>query len=277
MRSRILFTAILLLMAAATLAGAAPNPRARLSQGSDGQYSADDTRAEVDFGREVAARVLGRFPLLEEKELTRYINLVGAGLAAAGGREDLEFKFAVLNTDIPNAFATPGGYVFITKGALTRMKNEAELSAVLAHEIAHVSRRHIVRELNIKSSGSDVAGGLARVISGVGDVSRVAMGKMVDLAEEILFTRGYALDDENQADRDAVALVGAFGYDPGGLLTYLERTDKTSGREPASVKATHPAWAERKSRIETTLAADGLDKTKGQDMKERFDENVKLR
>lgn len=262
---------------AGTTAAFAKSPRERLHKTEKPGYSEEDTRAEEEFGRQVAARILGRFPLLEDKELNRYVGLVGTGLAAVGGRTDLEFKFAILDTEVPNAFAAPGGYVFITKGALKKMRDEAELSAVLAHEIAHVSRRHIVRELNIRGGGGDVAGGLARIIGGAGEVSRVAMGKLVDLAEELLFTKGYAKNDEYQADRDAVALTGAVGYDTAALARYLERNEsQTQGSEPASLKATHPNYSERKSRIDAALAADGLT-AKGPDMKERFNENVKVR
>lgn len=278
MRRIIAICAVLLLAFASSRAEAKNNPRDRLHKLSVGEYTEADVEAEREFGRQVAARILGRFPLLDDAPLTRYVGLLGTGLAEAGGRGDLEFKFAVLDTDVPNAFAAPGGYVFVTRGALTRMRDEAELSAVLAHEIAHVSRRHIVRELNLRGGGGDLAGGLARIIGGAGEVSRVAMSKLVDAAEELLFSKGYAQKDEFEADGDALALVGAVGYDPGGLDRYLERNEKESrGSEPASLKATHPSYADRKARIARTLLADGLDKAKGPAMKERFDENVKAR
>lgn len=270
----ITLSAVLSLLASTSLAGGRTRLHAIKGESS---YSESDTRAEVDFGREVAARILARFPMIKDDKLNRYVGLVGTGLAAEGGRDDLEYKFAVIDTDIPNAFAAPGGYVFVTRGLISRIGDEAELSAVLAHEIAHISRRHIVRTLNIRSSGEDTIGGLARVIGGAGEVSRVAMGKLVDLAEEILFDKGYAVKDETEADGDAVTLVGAVGYDPGGLARYLARVDQGTRPEPASIKATHPAYAQRKSNIDAIMARDGLEAAKRPDMKERFNENVKIR
>src|SRR3989338_3678250 len=120
----------------------------------------DDVEAEIIFGREVAARILGRYKLYEDKNLARYINMVGRSAAQYANRPEIEFRFAILNTDIVNAFAAPGGYIFITKGALRLMEDEAELAGVLAHEVAHVSERHIVKELNIKGTEASPSAGL---------------------------------------------------------------------------------------------------------------------
>lgn len=277
MRKTALFAALAASLILLPLSSWAADGRARLNQVAAASYSEEDTTAEQEFGREVAARILAKFPLLEEGELTRYVGKVGTGLATEGGRPDLTFKFAILDTDLVNAFAAPGGYVFITKGALLNLQDEAELAAILAHEISHVSRRHIVRALNIKSSGANTIGALARLVGRVGEVSRVAMGKLVDVAEEILFSKGYEVAEEYQADLDAVALVGAVGYDPKGLDRYLARVEDKSTPEPASVKSTHPRFEERKARIVAALENNGLDSVKYPDMKERFNENVKLR
>ena len=277
MRKMILAPLLFVLIFALFLPTAGAAGRERLNAVDKGAYTASDTEAELAFGREVAARILARFPLLDNNALNRYVGLVGTGLASEGGRPDLQYRFAVLDTDVPNAFAAPGGYVFITRGALYRMHDEAELAAVLSHEISHISRRHIVRSLNLRSGGGDAVGGLARVIGGAGEVSRVAMGKLVDLAEEILFKKGYAVDDEIEADADAVALSGDVGYDPAALERYLARVEPPGEQAPVSMGVTHPGFGKRKSLIDGVIKNDGLDAVKSADMKERFDENVKIR
>ena len=101
-----------------------------------------DVKAEIEFGRGVAARILARYPPYNDPKLTRYVNLVGGGLAALSGRPELHYHFAILNTDDINAYSTPGGYVFVTLGALKLMHDESELAGVMAHETAHVALRH---------------------------------------------------------------------------------------------------------------------------------------
>ncbi|OGW05291.1 MAG: hypothetical protein A3I04_03580, partial [Nitrospinae bacterium RIFCSPLOWO2_02_FULL_39_110] len=183
----------------------------------------DDVEAEIIFGREVAARILGRYKLYEDKNLARYINMVGRSAAQYANRPEIEFRFAILNTDIVNAFAAPGGYIFITKGALRLMEDEAELAGVLAHEVAHVSERHIVKELNIKGTEASPSAGLARIVGGGTDTMRAAFTQVVDKAVEILFEKGLKRQDEMDSDRIGTMLIVSAGYDPAGLQRYLKK------------------------------------------------------
>src|SRR5690606_26282584 len=101
-----------------------------------------ETQSEVDIGKGVAANLLGAAPLVKDEKLQAYVNRLGWWLVQHTERTDLVWHFGVLDTDSLNAFAAPGGYVFITRGLLLNMRNEAELAGVLAHEIAHVLQRH---------------------------------------------------------------------------------------------------------------------------------------
>ena len=113
----------------------------------------EDVSEEIRFGREIAARMVGRFGLYNDPQLMKYVNLVGRSLSQSTNRPELDFHFAVLNTSEINAYAAPGGYVFVTRGAIEKMQDESELAAVLAHEMTHINERHVVKELNIEGPG----------------------------------------------------------------------------------------------------------------------------
>ncbi|HWU81844.1 MAG TPA: M48 family metalloprotease, partial [Methylophilaceae bacterium] len=101
-----------------------------------------DDKGEAEIGSGVAANLLGAAPLVQDDKLQAYVSRLGWWLAMQTERADLSWRFGVLDSDTVNAFAAPGGYVFITRGLLLRMRNEAELAGVLSHEIAHVLKRH---------------------------------------------------------------------------------------------------------------------------------------
>ena len=102
---------------------------------------------EVALGRVVAARVLATYPLADDDKLQKYVTLVGKTVALQSSRPDLDWHFAVIETDMVNAFSCPGGYVFITTGAMAQIGSEAELAVVLGHEIAHATEKHILKEI----------------------------------------------------------------------------------------------------------------------------------
>ncbi|HLD10363.1 MAG TPA: M48 family metalloprotease, partial [Methylophilaceae bacterium] len=101
-----------------------------------------DEKGEVEIGDGVAANLLGAAPLVQDDKLQAYVNRLGWWLVQQTERPELAWHFGVLDTDSVNAFAAPGGYVFVTRGLLLRMRNEAELAGVMAHEISHVLKRH---------------------------------------------------------------------------------------------------------------------------------------
>ncbi len=239
------------------------------------ETTVDDITEEIRFGREVAARILGRYPLYENQAVMKYVNLVGRSLAMYSSRPELEFRFAVLNTDEINAYAAPGGYVFVTRGALARMQDEAELAAVLAHEISHIANRHVVRELNIKAKESSGTAGLARMIGGSSEAARATFSQAVDKAVDMLFKSGYKRSDELDADRTAVQLSALDGYDPSGLVRYFETIKSAKGAKTEILTSTHPSFDERIAWLKTELVAEGIDPGRLQTHKDRFEEAYK--
>lgn len=236
----------------------------------------DDITEEVRFGREVAARIIGRYGLYVNSDITRYVTLVGQSLANNANRPELTFRFAVLNTSEINGYACPGGYIFITRGALERMQDESELAGVVAHEMIHVNERHVVNELNIRATEDSPAAGLARLIGGSTDAARAAFSQSVDKAVETLFRTGYKREDETSADRGAVSLTAVAGYDPAGLVRYFERIGAVKGGKNTEVlDRTHPAYDARIAVLKETMSKDGVDGAAYRANRERFAEAMK--
>jgi len=236
--------------------------------------TADDVRAEINFGRDVAARVLGRFPLLHDEALTRYVSLVGTALAVQSGRPELSYHFAVLDTDTINAYSAPGGYIFITRGALELAQDESEMAAVLAHEIAHVSERHIVNALHIRARDTSGATGLSKLLGAGTDTARVAFTQALDQAVKILFESGYSQQDELQADRVATLLLVDSGLDPLALRRYLARAHSRDN-EAQAINTTHPPSAERLASLDRLIREEHLADLDGARNTTRFGHYVK--
>jgi beta-barrel assembly-enhancing protease len=203
---------------------------------------------EIDIGRDVAARLLGAAPLMANDGVQRYVNHVGRWLASQTERPDLPWQFGVLEAPQLNAFATPGGSVFITRGMLERMRSEAELAGVLAHEIAHVLRKHHLKAIQ-KGAQTALAGeALTQALASRSGANRE---KLIALGSEV-FTRGLDKGDELEADRLGVAIAARGGYDTYGLPSVLQTLQAMNPQDSglALMFKTHPAPAERLDALE---------------------------
>jgi predicted Zn-dependent protease len=234
-----------------------------------------DVAAEIEFGREVAARILGRYKMYENPVLVKYVNLVGLSLARNTNRPELEFRFMILDSSDINAYAAPGGFIFVTKGALQLVKEESELAGILAHEITHVTEKHIVKELNIKGSDDSATSGLARLVGGSSESARMAFAQAVDKALGMLFLDGYKKEDEVHADRTSVVISAMSGYDASALARYLERISTVKGKTREVLDRTHPAFPDRIALIKETIGQEGIDTVGGKTNRERFAEAIK--
>jgi len=234
-----------------------------------------DVAAEIEFGREVAARILGRYKTYNNPALVKYVSLVGQSLARSTNRPELEFRFTILDTTEINAYAAPGGYVFLTKGALLLMKDESELAGVLAHEIAHITEKHVVKELNVKGQDDSATSGLARLVGGSSESTRIAFAQAVDKALDILFKDGLKREDEAQADKTAVVISALSGYDSGGLARYLDRISVVKGKTTEVLDKTHPPFNARLALIKETMDSEGMDGSALRTNTERFADATK--
>jgi beta-barrel assembly-enhancing protease len=202
-----------------------------------------DEPEEIAIGRDVASRLLGAAPLVADARLQRYVNHVGRWLAAQTERPDLPWQFGVLDSPNVNAFAVPGGTIFITRGLLDKMRNEAELAGVLGHEIVHVLRKHHLKAIQ-KGAQSSLAGDAAS--AALRDRAGPARDKLIAFSTE-MYSRGLDKSDELEADRLGVVIAARAGYDAYGLPSVLQTLQAMNAQDSqlALMFKTHPAPGER--------------------------------
>jgi len=204
---------------------------------------------EIEIGRDLAARLLGAAPLVADEKLQRYVNHVGRWLASQTERPDLPWKFGVLDAPELNAFATPGGHVFVTRGLLAQMKTEAELAGVLSHEIVHVLKKHHLKAIQ-KTAQMELANTAITTFQRQ-DRNTPAREKLLSVGSE-LFSRGLDKSDELEADRLGVVIAARGGYDAYGLPAVLQTLQAMNPEDSglALMFKTHPAPAERLDALE---------------------------
>jgi len=207
---------------------------------------------EIAIGRDADRDIAASLGLYPDDEVQRYVDRVGQQLAAASERPDLPWTFRVVDDPVVNAFALPGGFIYVTRGLLTHLENEAELAGVIGHEIGHVTGRHGVERM----SRAQLAGlGL-----GIGAAVEPGLARYAGLAQtgmQLMFLK-YGRDDERQADSLGLRYMTRKGYDPRQLVEVfdvLERVSAASGagRIPGWL-STHPAPENRRQLTEAALA-----------------------
>ena len=209
---------------------------------------------EIQIGRQLAGNLLGAAPLVKDERLQRYVNRVGRWVAAQGERPDLQWTFAVLESDDLNAFALPGGYVFVTKGLFNLLANEAELAGVLGHEVAHVMLRHHLKVLK-KSQAIELVGGLLGSQVAQRDTFGARQALLGKGAEAL--ARGLDKSAEFEADHAGIVLATRAGYVPYGLPEVLRRMGSRNPRD-ASLSLlfkTHPLPQERLEKLGDAMGA----------------------
>lgn len=219
---------------------------------------------ELLLGDQLAAMLLGASKLSSDLNRQQYVNQVGRHLANYSSRPDLPWTFAVLDTPDINAFAVPGGYVFITSGLLDLLQSEAELAAVLSHEIIHVDRRHQLHEIE-RQNKIDVLQTIGSVAveykqaSSEGTSATAYQNQRIAesllSAGHTLYTKGLSRDDELQADRLAIRLAARAGYDPYALAVVMQRMDALDEQTGTLqlLLSTHPKPTDRLHALEVSL------------------------
>ncbi|MBI2221137.1 MAG: M48 family metalloprotease [Acidobacteria bacterium] len=205
---------------------------------------------EHQIGAEVSARLRARFGVVQDKEIHKYVTSVGMLLAQESTRASLPWTFIVLDTDGVNAFASPGGFIHVTKGALALIANEAQLAGVLGHEITHVTEKHTINAIRKSKAvqiGADEAGG------NKGLLVKAMAGKVYEMVIENSFDRG----DEGEADKKGVALAAKAGYAPAGLADFLATlAGRNKGqKERNGLFASHPETQDRIEKIRKDAAS----------------------
>ena len=222
---------------------------------------------EQQLGLNVSERIRARYGVAQDAGVHRYVTLVGQALAQGSTRPNLPWTFIVLDTDGVNAFAAPGGYVHITRGALALFKSEAELAGVLGHEIIHITEKHTVRAIQKNQA---VQMGASETLSG----SAALMDRVVTAVYDNIVERGFGRAEENESDEHGVALANKIGYAPTGLngfLTTLKDRNKDA-KEKRGLFASHPEMDDRLDRIKRLIASKKLAATAT--LEARYTKNV---
>jgi predicted Zn-dependent protease len=212
---------------------------------------------EGAIGRRLAEAVVRGIGVVPDAALARYVEQVGARVAAGSPRTDVRYTFFVADVEDPNAFALPGGYIFVTRGMLALTSSEAELAGLLGHEIAHVAGRHAAQS-EARLTGLTVLGSIgglaARVFTGTsmrveGAVYASALGALGDLAGAGILA-AYSRGQEREADELGQTLAAGAGYDPRGIAAVLkvlqrDQSGRSARAELESFLASHPGTESR--------------------------------
>jgi predicted Zn-dependent protease len=208
---------------------------------------------EIAIGRESDESIVAQFGLYPDEALQDYVAGIGHDLAARSERPDLDWTFRVLDDPLVNAFALPGGYIYVTRGILAHFNSEAELASVLGHEIGHVTARHGVNQMS-KAQLAQLGLGVASILAPE-EVQK--FGGLATQGLGLLFLK-FGRDDERQADDLGLRYIVNEGYDPrpmAEVFETLERVSRTSGggRVPAWA-STHPNPENRSERVDSAVA-----------------------
>jgi predicted Zn-dependent protease len=232
---------------------------------------------EYYVGRSVAARLLSSYSILQDQELTEYVNLVGKTVALNSDKPYTYggYHFAVLNSKEINAFACPGGTIFITKGMINAVQNEDELAAVLAHEVAHVNHRDGVSAIQKArlTSVATLIGTQAAQRYTPAQLSQLitAFEGSIDDVFKTLVVNGYGKSQEYNADEDAISYLARAGYNPSALKDFLQRVVSEGGASGGGIMKSHPATADRIEKVEKNLPKQKADTSLVQLRAKRFE------
>jgi beta-barrel assembly-enhancing protease len=242
-----------------------------LKKGSEVLKKAQDASVEMteanetETGDGMAANFLGAVPLHGDTALQRYVNRVGRWVASQSARPDLKWSFAVLDTPTINAFAVPGGTIFVSIGLIKRLNNESELAGVIGHEIAHVMQRHHVKAIQALAKQDLLKMGLTEAADRSGKSALAKEGIKVAVSSGMdIMAKGLDKSDEFEADRIGAVLSARAGYDPYGLVAVLQMLAALKPEESgiSLLMSTHPTPGDRLIELEKFTAT--LDKFSSQ-------------
>ena len=224
---------------------------------------------EVEMGRKAHAEVLRQYGKYEDTSLQRHINDIGQSLAKISHRPNIQYQYMVVDKPFINAFALPGGFVYITRGMLTHLNSEAELAGVLGHETGHITARHGVKRLQKAMASQLILAGVAIATESGG----IVQGSSILLTAAL---QTYSRRDEHQADDLGGLYAFKAGYDPTKSMGFLKTLKKMDKETPSAVEVifrTHPLTKDRIERVDAQ-ARELSRQGRGRDFKIRSDEYV---
>jgi predicted Zn-dependent protease len=215
-----------------------------------GALSLISVKDEIAIGRQAQQDVRRQVPELRDSSVNTYIERLGRRIAAHADGPRYRYSFDVANKRDINAFALPGGPIWVHRGAIEAAQNEAQLAGVLAHEIAHIANRHAADQIT-KGTFANVGLGVLGALLGGGNGAKIAQVGAGVAAQATMLK--FSRDAEREADMKGLTYMKRAGYDPRGMVQFLQVLRARQGRDPGSVQtffASHPAPAERVTRLQ---------------------------
>ena len=210
-------------------------------------------KAEIAMGQDTDRQIKQQFGIYQDKDLNAYVNSVGQKMVPYSHRPKLQYHFAVLDTPVVNAFAAPGGYIYVTRGIMALMGSEAELAAVLGHEMGHVNARHSMKRLSgqmLATIGLVLGSVLSKDIAKVAGLASVGM--------QLLFLK-FSRSDEYQADSLGVRYARQAAYSPAEMLRFFSALEnmsvETGGHKIPSFLSTHPMTSDRIAKVKAMVSS----------------------
>ena len=211
------------------------------------------TQQEVEMGQQYATQINQQLPIVRDAEVNRYINVLGDSIALLADDRGLEWTFYVVDSPEINAFAVPGGFIYINRGLIERSENLAQLAGVLGHEIGHVTERHSMEQMR-DAQRAEGGVGLLCVLTGV--CNNQAVGTAVNVVGGAVFA-GFSRADENEADAVGIRHVVRAGINPDGIPAMFRNLLQERERSPSSVDSwfsTHPLEEDRIQNTQAIIA-----------------------
>jgi predicted Zn-dependent protease len=207
---------------------------------------------EVQMGQEYAQQINAQLPIIQDPEINRYVNVLGDSIARLTARRDLDWQFFIVDSKEVNAFAVPGGFVYVNRGLIERSDQMDELAGVLGHEIGHVVRRHTVKQME-KAQGANIGVTLACVLTSV--CNSQAAGAAINVLGGAVFAR-FSRSDEAEADQEGFNNVVRAGISPVGMVTMFRKLLEERKARPGAVESmflTHPLEEDRIQAVQAQI------------------------
>ncbi|MFL5464219.1 MAG: M48 family metallopeptidase [Gemmatimonadaceae bacterium] len=207
---------------------------------------------EVQMGQEYAQQINAQLPIIQDPELNRYINVLGDSIAKLTSRRDLDWHFFIVDAKDVNAFAVPGGFIYVNRGLIERTDQMDEVAGVLGHEIGHVLKRHTIKQME-KAQGANIGVTLACILTSICN-SQVA-GAAINIAGGAVFAR-FSRQDEAEADQEGFNNVVRAGISPVGMVTMFQKLIAERRSQPGAVESwfrTHPLEEDRIQAIQARI------------------------
>jgi predicted Zn-dependent protease len=205
------------------------------------------------MGQEEAQQVSAQLPMVQDAVIQNYVNALGQRIARTTSRNDLNWQFQVVNSSVVNAFALPGGFVYVNRGVLERASNMSEVAGVLGHEIEHVVRRHSVKQME-QAQGANVGVGIACALTGICQ-SGIAQAA-INVGGTAVFAK-FSRTDEVQADEGGFNNVIHAGISPRGMYTFFQKLlaeeQQSGGGNASAWFSDHPGTSDRIADIQRML------------------------